>query len=110
MSSRLPVLMTAALSLLPADGKAATRPNILWVVSEDNTANFVGAYGDPLARTPVLDRLAAQGIVFDHAYAVAPVCAPSRSSIITGCYASGLGTQHMRSQRALPPGVRFFPE
>lgn len=108
-------LFSLAICSLPLvmPGRAAAvsaRPNILWVVSEDNTANYVGAYGDPLARTPRLDQLSAKGIVFDRAYAVAPVCAPSRSSIITGCYASGLGTQHMRSQRALPAGVRFFPE
>lgn len=85
------------------------RPNILWVVSEDNSPQFVGAYGDPLARTPTLDRLAKDGIVFDKVY-TAPVCAPSRSTIITGRYANGLGTQHMRSTRPLPEGVRFFPE
>jgi arylsulfatase A-like enzyme len=70
----------------------------------------VGAYGDPLARTPNLDRLAAEGIVFDHVYSPAPVCAPCRSSLITGRYATSMGTQHMRSQRPLPPGVKFFPE
>lgn len=96
-----------------ATGVSATpekRPNILWIVSEDNTFNYVGAYGDPLARTPHLDRLASGGIVFERAYAPAPVCAPTRSSIITGVYASSLGTQHMRSQRPLPPEVKFFPE
>jgi Arylsulfatase A and related enzymes len=86
------------------------RPNILWLVSEDNSPRFVGAYGDPLARTPHLDDLAREGVVFDRVYAVAPVCAPSRSSIITGRYAHGLGTQHMRSARPLPQGTRFFPE
>lgn len=88
---------------------AADRPNILWVVSEDNSSHYVGAYGDPLARTPNVDRLATVGVVFDRAY-TAPVCAPSRSTIITGRFASSLGTQHMRSTRPLPPGVRFFPE
>ncbi len=89
---------------------AAERPNILWLVSEDNAAYTVGAYGDPLARTPNLDQLAAKGIVFDRAYSTSAVCAPTRSSIITGRYASGMGTQHMRSDRALPEGVKFFPE
>jgi len=85
------------------------RPNILWVVSEDNSPLYVGAYGDPLANTPNIDRLAAKGITFEAAY-TAPICAPSRSGIITGRYASSLGTQHMRSQQPLPPSVRFFPE
>jgi N-sulfoglucosamine sulfohydrolase len=86
------------------------RPNILWIVSEDNAFNYVGAYGDPLARTPNLDRLAATGIVYERAYAPAPVCAPTRSSIITGVYASSIGTQPMRSQRPLPTHIKFFPE
>lgn len=87
----------------------AVRPNILWVVTEDNSPEFVGSYGSPLARTPVFDRLAREGIVFDRAYAAAPVCAPSRASLITGMYAPSLGTQHMRSQVALPEWVRYFP-
>lgn len=89
--------------------KPPARPNILWVVSEDNSANYVGVYGDPLARTPNLDRLAAEGIVFDHAYSTSAVCAPTRASIITGMYAPSLGTQHMRSNVPLPEWLRYFP-
>ncbi|MBC7369776.1 MAG: sulfatase [Undibacterium sp.] len=93
-----------------ARAASADRPNILWLVSEDNVATTVGAYGDPLARTPSIDRIAAGGIVFDRCYSSSAVCAPTRSSIITGRYASSMGTQHMRSQRLLPEGVKFFPE
>lgn len=93
-----------------ASASGPTRPNILWVVSEDNTSNYVGPYGDPLARTPRIDALARDGIVFTRAFAPAPVCAPTRSTIITGVYASSLGTQHMRSKQPLPEGVKFFPE
>ncbi len=100
----------AIVLLSVAAARAADRPNILWVVSEDNTAFTVGAYGDPLARTPNIDRIAAGGIVFDRCYSSSAVCAPTRSSIITGRYASSMGTQHMRSQRPLPDGVKFFPE
>ena len=86
-----------------------TRPNILWLVSEDNSP-LLGCYGEPLARTPNLDQLAQGGIVYEKAYANAPVCAPARSAIITGAYPSSLGTQHMRSYRPLPEGLKFFPE
>ncbi len=110
MNLRSLVLLSLNLSGAALALSAADRPNILWVVSEDNSAFTVGAYGDPLARTPNVDRLARDGIVFDRAYSTSAVCAPTRSSIITGRYASGLGTQHMRSQRPLPMGVRFFPE
>lgn len=89
---------------------AADRPNILWLVSEDNVFTTVGVYGDPLARTPNVDVLAKGGIVFERCYSTSAVCAPTRSSIITGRFANGMGTQHMRSQRALPEGVKFFPE
>ncbi len=114
MSSRLLPLLSllgAAINVsnVTRAAETGTRPNILWVVSEDNTFHYVGAYGDPLARTPNLDHLARQGVTFDHVY-TEPVCAPSRSTIITGRYASSLGTQHMRSLRPLPADVKFFPE
>jgi arylsulfatase A-like enzyme len=107
-SSRL-VFVFALLVASALRAIAADRPNILWLVSEDNIP-ILGSFGEPLARTPNLDRLAQQGIRYERAYSTAPVCAPSRSTIITGCYASSLGTQHMRSFRALPPEVKFFPE
>jgi uncharacterized sulfatase len=75
---------------------AAERPNILWISTED-IGPHLGCYGDPHAYTPTLDALAAGGIRYTHAFTAAPVCAPNRSSIITGMYATTLGTQHMRS-------------
>ena len=90
MHRLLTLAFLAAFSAATA-ARAADKPNILWVVSEDNTFNFVGAYGDPLARTPTLDRLAATGIVFERAHCPAPVCAPTRHAIITGVYATTRG-------------------
>jgi len=83
-------------------------PNILWIVSEDNSP-LIGAYGDTFAHTPNIDRLAAAGVRYTNAFANAPVCAPARSTIITGMYASSLGTEHMRSTYPLPGFVKFFP-
>jgi arylsulfatase A-like enzyme len=60
-------------------------PNILWIVSEDNSP-FLGAYGDNFATTPHLDQLAAEGVLYLNAFATAPVCAPARSTLITGVY------------------------
>ena len=71
-------------------------PNILWIVSEDNSP-FLGCYGDELAITPNLDQLAFEGFLYTHAYANVPVCAPARNTIITGVYACSNGSQHMRS-------------
>jgi N-sulfoglucosamine sulfohydrolase len=88
---------------------AAERPNVVWIVSEDNSPGL-GCYGEPLARTPVLDGLARQGVRYTNARSAAPVCAPSRCSIITARFASALGTQGMRSRWPIPEGVRYFPE
>lgn len=74
----------------------ADRPNILWISIEDTTARF-GCYGDPVARTPNIDRLAAGGCRFPNAFSTAGVCAPSRSAIITGMYQTSIGTHHMRT-------------
>ncbi len=102
--------LLAALLLLPLAGfaAAAVRPNFLIISWEDTSPRF-GCYGDPLARTPVVDRLAAAGIRYAQAYAVAGVCAPSRSSIIAARHAVALGSQHMRSTAALPADFRCFP-
>ncbi len=84
-------------------------PNILWLVSEDNSP-FAGCYGDTFATTPNMDRLASQGFLYTHAYANAPVCAPARNTIITGVYACSNGNQHMRSKYKKSDIVRFFPQ
>ena len=84
------------------------RPNILWISCEDISPHL-GCYGDPHAITPHLDQLAAEGVRFSHAYTTAGVCAPCRSSIITGMYQNSIGTHHMRSIARLPAWVEPFP-
>ena len=74
----------------------APQPNILWISVEDLSPRL-SCYGDSIAHTPNIDRLAKEGVVYDHAYTVAGVCAPSRASIITGLYPSSFGAQHMRN-------------
>jgi N-sulfoglucosamine sulfohydrolase len=76
--------------------QTAPRPNIVWIVAEDMSFE-VGAFGDPVARTPNLDRLAAEGIRYTNAFATSGVCAPSRAALITGMYATSIGAHHMRS-------------
>ena len=77
------------------------RPNILWVSFED-TNPFYGCYGDPVARTPVVDRLAAEGCRWPLAFSTAGVCAPARSAVITGMYPISIGTHHMRTTHVQP--------
>src|SRR5438045_120418 len=81
---------------------AAERPNIIWIVTEDCSPNL-GCYSDPVAFTPNLDKFAAQGAKFTRAFTHAPVCAPSRSGLITGQYPTTLGSHHMRSKLVTPP-------
>ena len=97
------LMLALAVSAMGAD-----RPNILWLVSEDNDT-FLGCYGDPIARTPTLDKLARDGVLFEHCYAQ-PVCAPSRFTLITGTYAVSSGpAEHMRAQGNIPSWLKGFP-
>jgi len=97
------------LTSLVAPPAAAARagPNILWITCED-TGPHLGSYGDNFAATPNLDALAKQGVRYTSAFAYTGVCAPSRSSLITGVYPLRLGSQHMRSTTRLPDSIRAF--
>jgi N-sulfoglucosamine sulfohydrolase len=72
------------------------KPNILWIVCEDIGPDL-SFYGDDLAKTPTLAQLAKESMVYEKAFATTGVCAPSRSSIITGMYPTSIGTMHMRT-------------
>jgi N-sulfoglucosamine sulfohydrolase len=85
------------------------KPNILWITCED-IGPYLGCYGDTRAITPNIDKLAGEAVRYTGAFATAPVCAPSRSCLITGVYATSLGTQHLRSDVKLPGQVKCFPE
>jgi iduronate 2-sulfatase len=75
----------AAAGALAASASAAAPRNILLIVSDDLTA-CLGCYGNPICRTPNLDRLAQQGVLFTRAYCQNPVCGPSRASLMSGLY------------------------
>lgn len=60
------------------------RPNILFALADDWGWPHAGAYGDKVVKTPTFDRLAREGVLFEHAYVSSPSCAPCRSSIVTG--------------------------
>lgn len=83
------------------------KPNILWIVAEDMSPRL-GCYGDNTIKTPNIDLLASEGIRYTHAFTTAGVCAPSRSTIITGMYQTSIGTHNMRT--LLPPAdVKSHP-
>lgn len=111
--NRRGVMALAAATVITARGAAALpgeRPNILWLVSEDN-GPFVGAYGDRLAHTPTIDALAAKGVRYRNVYSNAPVCAPSRFGILTGVYPESCApANQMRARAKLPREFRTYPE
>jgi arylsulfatase A-like enzyme len=97
-----------------ACAEPSARPNIVWIVVDDMSANF-SCYGEPLIHTPHVDRLAREGTRFSHAFVTAPVCSPCRSALITGCYQTTIGAHHHRSGRGklrirLPAGIVPVPE
>lgn len=95
----------------PAEG--ASRPNVLFMISDDLN-NFLGCYGDPQAKTPHLDQLAARGVRFERAYCAFPLCGPSRNSLLTGLYPNSTGIlensqifrQTIPSQFSMPQAFR----
>ena len=110
-TSRWPALVLGALLLsdIPDFRAAEIRPNIIWLTFEDSSYNL-GAYGDPVAKTPNFDRFAHGTIRFTQAFAYTGVCAPSRSTLITGINPTRLGSHHMRSATRLPAGLKLLPE
>lgn len=108
VSPRVVVTALIALGAVIGVTRAADRPNILWITSEDNSP-YLGCYGDMQAQTPHLDRLAAEGVRYRHAFANVPVCSPARSTLITGRHAVTLGLENHRSVVAVPPEVRLYP-
>src|SRR5688572_31646950 len=93
-------ILTALLSLVATPGGAAdampARPNILWLTCEDMSPHL-GCYGDTYAKSPTIDRLAAEGVRYTNCFTHIGVCAPSRSGLITGMYPPSIGSHHMRS-------------
>ena len=73
------------------------RPNIIWLVSEDQSPVFFPMYGDDTVSLPNLSQLAEDSVIYDNMHATTPVCSPARSAIITGMYPTTLGTHNMRT-------------
>lgn len=107
------LLLTAAIGLLCdplfAAETGADKPNILWISSEDH-GQEMGCYGDAYATTPNVDKLAAKGMLFKTVWSCAPVCAPCRTTIISGMYPPSTGAEHMRCEVPMPAGTRMFPQ
>lgn len=127
----LPYLIGGAATCLPGilkaqstNEKPESHPNIIWITCED-LSPYIGCYGDTQVRTPNIDQLAREGMLFQSMYTVAGVSSPSRSCFITGMYPTSIGTHHMRTllsedqskrtgipsySAVVPDYVKAFPE
>lgn len=90
--SILLILSTSSLPSIPSPVAAKEKPkyNVLFIISDDLRPEL-GSYGNTIIKTPNIDKLAARGVRFDHAYAQYPLCNPSRSSLLTGRYPTQTG-------------------
>jgi arylsulfatase A-like enzyme len=97
--------------LQSCDFKSDEKPNILWIVTEDNSIHYMDLYKNGGAEMPTISQLANQGVVFNNAFSNAPVCSVARSTIITGVYAPRIGTQYHRkmSKVKLPKNIKPLP-
>nr|WP_281500986.1 sulfatase [Cellulophaga sp. F20128] len=97
---------------LKTNGQSASdKPNIVWLVSEDNSTHYLQLYQEGGAELPHIEALAKKGVVFNNAFSNAPVCSVARSTIISGCYAPRIGAQYHRKTKLapLPTGLKMFP-
>jgi arylsulfatase len=87
----------------------AGRPrNLLFIWTDEQRPDTIGAYGNPYIRTPNLDRLAARSVLFEQAYCAQPVCSPSRATVVTGVYPHTHGL--LRNNMVLTPGLPTLAE
>lgn len=109
MKHTLLLSASAAFLLSSCTDREQEKPNILWITCEDISPAW-GCYGDSVAATPQIDALAQDGYIFTRAYSNAPICAPARSTLISGMYATSLGTQNLRSEIPMPADFKILPE
>jgi arylsulfatase A-like enzyme len=108
------VLMTLLGAVCALAHGAEAKPNILYIMSDDHSAEAIGAYGrilSPLNPTPTLDKIAAEGVVLENTFCNNAVCSPSRASILTGQYSHvngvrALGGRVAEEKQALPLEMR----
>ena len=98
----------ATTAALPLAAQNSNRPNVLFVISDDLDCR-IGCYGDPVARTPNLDALAARGVRFHRAYCQYPLCNPTRSSVLSGRYPVSTGVLDNNTWLALEAGQATLP-
>ncbi|MCF7708931.1 MAG: sulfatase-like hydrolase/transferase [Verrucomicrobia bacterium] len=102
-------MISAAMLCSSAITALGAKPNILWLTCEDINPD-IECYGDSYADTPNLNKLADEGMIYINAWSTLPVCAPARTTIISGVYANSLGAHHMRSMTQMPEFMKMYPQ
>ena len=110
-STVLLALLLGPIFVNVAIAEESARPNIVWIMSEDNSKHYLKHFDPQGAPAPNIESLAKHGITFDRAFSCAPVCSVARTTLITSCYGPRIGTQfHRRSKMAsMPQGLKMFP-
>ena len=110
------ILLTGLISSCQSDKhrhintKSTGRPNIVFILTDDQAWNVLGKDGRyPFMKTPNIDRIASEGIVFENAFVTISLSSPSRACIMTGCYAHKHGV-FINSYRDPNPEVPFLPK
>lgn len=102
------ILMLPLLGNHPVTFEEDQRPNIVFIIGDDISAEDIGCYGNTKIRTPNINRMAAQGMRFTNFYLTASSCSPSRTSILTGRYPHNTGAAELHTP--LPDHLAYFPE
>lgn len=89
---------------------AGSKPNFMWLITEDNSKHFMKLFDEHGPETPNIEKLAKEGVKFTHAFSNCPVCSAARSTLATSCYGPRIGTQYHRKIKPvpLPQGLRIF--
>lgn len=105
-------LTLSACTSSEATDNTPDRPNIVWIVSEDNSARYLDLYSEHGAAVPAISALAEHGLVFNNAFSNAPVCSVARSTLQSGIYAPQLGTQYHRpfEKVTMPENIKLVHE
>ena len=85
------------------------QPNIMWLVTEDNSKHYLSLFNRGGANMPTIDSLAAEGLVFENAFANSPVCSTARTTLATGAYATSIGTMNHRGYEDVTLPEHFLP-
>ncbi|WP_372774582.1 sulfatase [Mangrovibacterium sp.] len=113
VSAGIPFVLLFAGSFVSkaADMNKHNRPNIVWIVSEDNSKHYLKHWDENGVETPNIESLAEGGLTFVNAFSNAPVCSAARSTIITSCYGPRLASHYHRKikQCPMPEGMEMFP-